>query len=151
MNPTYLTEENASRKKITRFLNYLGMGAYKIGQHDGNILVQDRKSGKIIEEKIPIYIKLALRFFYRHGKGVVGTSFASFCQNITKKQGIKYSSAKSALWVNNFITYHSINMNDFIVPTPYYESFNEFFYRKLAVGARYPSSLDPVKMYLAYW
>ena len=33
-------------------------------------------------------------------------------------------------------------MKDFVVPVPDYQSFNEFFYRKLVPGARSPASID---------
>ena len=49
VNGSYVTEEYASRKTITRLVNYLGLGRYCIGATQGNILVQDRKVGAAVD------------------------------------------------------------------------------------------------------
>ena len=58
-----LTEQYASRKWFTKILSYVTFGNYSIGKTSGNILVQDRSNGQLIEEKMPAYIRLGIRVF----------------------------------------------------------------------------------------
>eukprot|EP00126_Sphaerothecum_destruens_P006722 Sdes_comp19497_c0_seq3m11015 len=49
----FITEANASRGWVTRLGTYLTLGKYRLGEVSGNILVQVRGSGEVIEEKMP--------------------------------------------------------------------------------------------------
>lgn len=61
----FLTEEYASRKWYTKVISYLGYGGYNIGKNNGHVFVQNRVTGKLIEEKIPTYIRLGIRLVYQ--------------------------------------------------------------------------------------
>ena len=54
----FLTEDYASRKWFIRLLSFMSFGGYRIGKNNGNILVQDRKTGKLMEEKMEELLKL---------------------------------------------------------------------------------------------
>ena len=56
---------------------------------------------------------------------------------LTYRQGKKYSTKKSATLIDSFVDYHGINMQDFVIPKEGYETFNDFFYRKLLPGKRF--------------
>lgn len=62
----FLTEEYASRKWYSKVLFYLGYGGYSIGKNNGNIFVQDRVLGKLVEEKIPMNIRIGIRLIYQN-------------------------------------------------------------------------------------
>lgn len=134
---SFLTEEDASRKSIYRYLNKLSLGSYKLGIHEGHVLVQDRLTGKIVEEKIPFYLKMILKLLYRHGRPIVGRVMKKVFSTLTCKHGHKYDLPSSAKKIEGFVRYHQIKMGDFVVPqNGGYRTFNEFFYRKLKPGAR---------------
>ena len=65
----YLTEEYAQRKFLSKFAAYLSFGSYSVGKNNGHILVHDRITGQIIEEKMPTYIRLGIRLLYQTGAG----------------------------------------------------------------------------------
>lgn len=141
----FLTEEYASRKWVSRILSFISFGGYNIGKNSGIILVQDRETGKLIEEKIPAYIRLGLRFLYQ----VRGTKKASevqmiqqLMQNLTEKQGRKFDDPKSVKSIPGFIAYHNLNIDEILDPIESFRTFNEFFYRKLKPEARKLGSRD---------
>ncbi|KAJ3063768.1 hypothetical protein HK102_008389, partial [Quaeritorhiza haematococci] len=63
----FLTQAYATRKWYTKILSYVTYGSYNIGKNNANILVQDRQSGQLIEERMPIYIRLGIRLLYQIG------------------------------------------------------------------------------------
>jgi phosphatidylserine decarboxylase len=46
-------------------------GGYKIGANSANILVQDRLTGQIQEERMSMYVRLGIRLLY---KGLGGSA-----------------------------------------------------------------------------
>jgi phosphatidylserine decarboxylase len=58
------------------------------------------------------------------------------------KQGRKYDDPASAAQIQGFINFHQLNMDEVLVPTNQFKSFNEFFYRQLKPNARPCSAPD---------
>ena len=63
-------------------------------------------------------------------------------KSMSFKQGRKYDDPASAAQIQGFINFHQLNMDEVLVPTKDFKSFNEFFYRELKPGARPCSAPD---------
>jgi phosphatidylserine decarboxylase len=63
-------------------------------------------------------------------------------KSMSFKQGRKYDDPASASQIQGFINFHQLNMDEVLVPTKQFKSFNEFFYRELKPGARPCSAPD---------
>lgn len=50
---------------MTKLMNKVTIGNYKLGANSGNILVQDRLTGQLQEEKMAIYVRLGIRVLYK--------------------------------------------------------------------------------------
>jgi phosphatidylserine decarboxylase len=61
----YVTSSQAQRKFMTKLMNKVTIGNYKLGANSGNILVQDRLTGQLQEEKMAIYVRLGIRVLYK--------------------------------------------------------------------------------------
>lgn len=61
----FVTEAYAQRKWFVNLVNRIGFGKYKTGENNANILVVDRKTGRVIEEKMPVYLRLGMRLLYQ--------------------------------------------------------------------------------------
>lgn len=68
----FLSEAYAQRKWFTRFAARITLGKYEIGKNNGNILIKDRRTGQIVEEKMPIYIRMGIRLLYQSIAGKEG-------------------------------------------------------------------------------
>ena len=145
----FLTEEYASRKWFARFLSFMSFGNYRIGRNNGNILVQDRRTGKLLEEKMPTYIRLGIRILHQNivtyrtaiDFGYVRNIF----QSLTIQQGKKFDHPSSVNNIPNFIKYHKIPVHEIADPLTSFRSFNEFFYRRIKLAEYRPlaSPEDP--------
>ena len=135
----FLTEECASRKWFMRMFSYMSYGGYSIGKNNGNIFIQDRYTGKLIEEKIPSYIRMGLRMLHQN---LIRTQTAKYtlAQRLFKalsiRQGIKFDDPSSKKLIPEFIRYHGIPMEEILKPIEEFATFNEFFYRELKPGSR---------------
>lgn len=139
----FLTEEYASRKWFVRLFSFMSFGGYRIGKNNGNILVQDRRTGKLLEEKIPTYIRLGIRMMAQSPATDWNMARQLF-QTLTIKQGRRFNDPNSVRNIPDFISYHNINMDEVEVPHPGgFRTFNDFFYRKLKPGSRQLASPDP--------
>lgn len=56
--------------------------------------------------------------------------------NMTMRQGRRFDSTKSAREIPSFIAFHKLDMSEVRDPLHSFKTFNQFFYRKLRVGAR---------------
>ncbi|KAL7746515.1 phosphatidylserine decarboxylase [Sorochytrium milnesiophthora] len=136
----FLTEAYTKRNILARVLDRFAFGKYVAGDNNANILVLDRLTGQLVEEKIPTYIRLGIRMMYR--KGQTQTSPAQFhrikvmLRNLTMKQGRKFNDPASVKEIAPFVKYHKLNMDEVLLPPNGFANFNEFFYRKLIPGAR---------------
>ena len=61
-----MTESFAARGFASRFVNRLVAGDYKMNEDNGNIFVSDRKTGSLLEEKIPGFVRMSLRAIYQN-------------------------------------------------------------------------------------
>ena len=61
----FVTSSQAQRKWYSKVINKVGYGGYKLGANSANILVQDRITGQINEEKMSVYVRLGIRLLYK--------------------------------------------------------------------------------------
>ncbi|ORY01148.1 hypothetical protein K493DRAFT_278223 [Basidiobolus meristosporus CBS 931.73] len=141
----FVPEAYAQRKWFTRAVNRLGYGRYRIGQNNANIIVQDRATGQLIEEKIPAYIRLGIRLLYKNiaSKSAVDIrAIRRLLKTSSLKQGRKFDDPVSVRDIRPFIQFHQINTDEIQDPLESFQNFNQFFYRKLKPGSRPLASPD---------
>lgn len=61
----FVTTSQAQRKWYSKVITKIGYGGYKIGANSANILVQDRITGQINEERMSVYVRLGIRLLYK--------------------------------------------------------------------------------------
>ena len=103
-------------------------------QNSANIIVQNRLTGQLEEEKMQVYVRLGIRLLYKGWKsrmeGARGTwphlgiMFACLCcltslctarrllKSLSIKQGLKYDSPESARDIPTFIAFHKLNVDE---------------------------------------
>ena len=133
LQPSYVSSEFASKRWFSKVLIKLTYGKYAVGSNNANILVQDRDSGVVIEEKISAHVKLGMRIIY-NGRGTETKKFKTLLKNMSIKQGRKFDDPLSVKQIDSFIKFHSLDLSQCLDTE--YKTFNEFFYRKLKPGSR---------------
>lgn len=101
----------------------------------GNFVVYDRITKKCVEEKIPVFSKMAMRAVYSvlPRQPEVAKEFLS---KMTRIVGNKYNDPKSRRHISEFIRFYEINVDDLADPISSYQNFNEFFRRKMKAHSR---------------
>ena len=61
----FVTSSQAQRKWYSKVITKISYGGYKIGANSANILVQDRITGQINEERMSVYVRLGIRLLYK--------------------------------------------------------------------------------------
>ena len=61
----FVTSSQAQRKWYSKVITKVGYGGYKLGANSANILVQDRMTGQINEERMSVYVRLGIRLLYK--------------------------------------------------------------------------------------
>lgn len=61
----FVTSSQAQRNWYSKVITKIGYGGYKLGANSANILVQDRITGQINEEKMSVYVRLGIRLLYK--------------------------------------------------------------------------------------
>jgi phosphatidylserine decarboxylase len=61
----FVTASQAQRKWYSKIVTKISYGGYKLGANSANILVQDRITGQINEEKMSVYVRLGIRLLYK--------------------------------------------------------------------------------------
>ncbi|CCF60451.1 hypothetical protein KAFR_0K00950 [Kazachstania africana CBS 2517] len=140
LKASYVSSEFASKRWFSKVLIKLTYGRYALGKNNANILVQDRETGIIIEEKISAHVKVGMRILY-NGKGPETKKFKRLLKVMSIRQGRKFDSPLSVKQIEPFIKFHSLDTSECLETE--YKCFNEFFYRKLKPGSRTPESPDP--------
>lgn len=135
LKPSYVSSDFASKRWFSRVLIKLTYGKYALGSNNANILVQDRDTGIILEEKISGHVKLGMRIIY-NGKGKESRKFKALLKSLSIRQGKKFDDPASTRQIESFIKFHSLNMSE--CEEVSYKTFNEFFYRRLKAGSRNP-------------
>ncbi|ABN64912.2 phosphatidylserine decarboxylase, partial [Scheffersomyces stipitis CBS 6054] len=134
---TYTTPQSASRKWFSKVLIKMTYGKYVLGGNNANILVQDRNTGLIMEEKMGVYVRLGIRLLYKGLDKAKTKRIRILLKKLSVKQGIKFDSPQSKNDIDSFIKFHKLNLSECLETDPSkYASFNEFFYRRLKQGAR---------------
>jgi len=134
-----ITEAYTSRKWYSKVIKFVGYGQYSIGKNNANILVQDRESGLIIEEKMSAFVRLGIRLLYKSAgsdKATDAKLVKNLLATLSFRQGKIYDSPSSVKEILPFIKFHKLNTEEILDPLPSFKNFNEFFYRKLKPGAR---------------
>ena len=61
----FVTSSQAQRKWYSKVITKIGYGGYKLGANSANILIQDRITGQINEERMSVYVRLGIRLLYK--------------------------------------------------------------------------------------
>lgn len=133
----YVTASQAQRKFFTKILTKVTAGAYSLGANSANIIVQDRETGHLQEEKMAVYVRIGIRVLYKGAKGNMQSSrVRKLLKSMSVKQGLRYDSPQSAAEIPAFIAFHKLNIDEIRDPIESFKTFNEFFYRKLKPESR---------------
>jgi phosphatidylserine decarboxylase len=134
----FVTASQAQRKWYSKVVTKISYGGYKLGANSANILVQDRTTGLIEEERMSVYVRLGIRLLY---KGLKSSAMEQkrakkLLKSMSVKQGRKYDDPASAREIGPFIAFHQLDMSEVLLPMNQFKNFNEFFYRALKPEAR---------------
>ncbi|PWZ02399.1 hypothetical protein BCV70DRAFT_156823 [Testicularia cyperi] len=133
----YVTASQAQRKWYTKVVNKISQGNYQLGANSANIIVQDRRSGELMEEKMQVYVRLGIRLLYQGARSrMEGARVKRMLKNMSVKQGVKFDSPSSAREIAGFIAFHNLDVDEILDPLESFETFNQFFFRKLKPDAR---------------
>ncbi|KAF2398677.1 hypothetical protein EJ06DRAFT_557888 [Trichodelitschia bisporula] len=140
----FVTASQAQRKWYSKVITKISYGGYKLGANSANILVQDRITGQINEERMSVYVRLGIRLLY---KGLKASSMEKkkikkLLRSLSIKQGKKYDDPASAVQIDDFINFHQLDMSEVLLPKEQFKNFNQFFYRALKPDARPCSAPD---------
>ncbi|KAF2646239.1 hypothetical protein P280DRAFT_464476 [Massarina eburnea CBS 473.64] len=140
----FVTSSQAQRKWYSKVITKISYGGYKLGANSANILVQDRITGQINEERMSVYVRLGIRLLY---KGLKASSMEKkrirkLLRSLSFKQGKKYDDPASTAEIPGFVAFHQLDMSEVLLPTSEFKNFNEFFYRALKPDARPCSAPD---------
>uniref|UniRef100_A0A8H7K7V8 Phosphatidylserine decarboxylase proenzyme 2 n=1 Tax=Bionectria ochroleuca TaxID=29856 RepID=A0A8H7K7V8_BIOOC len=144
----FVTASQAQRKWYSKVITKISYGGYKLGANSANILVQDRITGQINEEKMSVYVRLGIRMLYKGLKSreMENKRIRKMLKNLSIKQGKKFDDPASREEIEKFIEFHRLNMDEVLLPLNEFNNFNEFFYRALKPGARPCSAPDNSKI-----
>lgn len=137
VSASYVTPSQAQRKLVSKIINKVAVGQYSLGANSANILVQDRLTGQLQEEKMAVYVRIGIRVLYKGARTqMAGARARKLLKSMSVKQGTKYNSPSSAADIMPFIAFHNLNVAEIRDPLSSFKTFNEFFYRKLKPEAR---------------
>ncbi|KAK3403478.1 phosphatidylserine decarboxylase-domain-containing protein [Sordaria brevicollis] len=134
----FVTSSQAQRKWYSKVITKISYGGYKVGANSANILVQDRITGQINEEKMSVYVRLGIRLLYKGLKSnnMETKRIRKLLKSLSVKQGKKYDDPNSKAEIPKFIQFHGLDLSEVALPLDEFKNFNEFFYRALKPGAR---------------
>ncbi|GEQ67314.1 hypothetical protein JCM33374_g978 [Metschnikowia sp. JCM 33374] len=134
---SFVSPQIASKRWFSKVLIKLTYGKYQLGSNSANILVQDRSTGLVMEEKMSVTVRLGIRLLYKGLDKAKTKRIRSLLQRLSVKQGIKFDHPSSTKDIPAFISFHKLDLSDCLITDPtMFPTFNEFFYRKLKPGAR---------------
>ncbi|KAI9344847.1 phosphatidylserine decarboxylase-domain-containing protein [Zopfochytrium polystomum] len=117
----------------------------EVWRNNGSILVKDRLTKQVVEERIPIFERLGIRLMY-HSASSRGSrdkrAVTNLLSSLSVNTGRNFDDPSSRDDISAFIAQHNIAMDDVQLPLSSFKTFNEFFYRKLKPEARKPASND---------
>ncbi|POS82965.1 hypothetical protein EPUL_004974 [Erysiphe pulchra] len=134
----FVTSSQARRKWYSKVVTKISYGGYKLGANSANILVQDRITGEINEERMSVYVRLGIRLLYNglKSKEMEKKRIRKLLRSLSQKQGVKYDDPASRAEIPKFIQFHQLDVSEVFSPIESFKNFNEFFFRKLKPGAR---------------
>ncbi|KAK4657863.1 phosphatidylserine decarboxylase [Podospora pseudocomata] len=134
----FVTSSQAQRKWYSKVITKISYGGYKLGANSANILVQDRITGQINEEKMSVYVRLGIRLLYKGLKSnnMEKKRIRKLLKSLSIKQGKKYDDPASKAEIPKFIAFHGLDLSEVLLPLDQFKNFNEFFYRALKPDAR---------------
>jgi phosphatidylserine decarboxylase len=140
----FVTQSQAQRKWYSKVINKVSYGGYKLGANSANILVQDRLTGQINEERMSVYVRLGIRLLYKAlgSREMEKRRIRKMLRSLSIKQGKKYDDPASVSQIDGFINFHQLDMSEVLLPRSEFKNFNEFFYRALKPEARPCSAPD---------
>ncbi|OQV10084.1 hypothetical protein CLAIMM_14130 isoform 2 [Cladophialophora immunda] len=140
----FVTQSQAQRKWYSKVITKISYGGYKLGANSANILVQDRITGQINEERMSVYVRIGIRLLYKGlGAGEMEKKrIKKMLRSLSIKQGKKFDDPASVAQIPGFIAFHQLDMSEVLLPTSDFRNFNEFFYRALKPNARPCSAPD---------
>ncbi|MCJ1311793.1 phosphatidylserine decarboxylase [Agyrium rufum] len=140
----FVTSSQAQRKWYSKVITKIGYGGYKLGANSANILVQDRLTGQINEERMSVYVRLGIRLLYKglKSRDMETKRIRKLLKTLSIKQGRKYDNPASARDIRTFINFHQLDMSEVARKVEDFKTFNEFFYRALKPNARPCSAPD---------
>ena len=140
----FVTASQAQRKWYSKVITKISYGGYKLGANSANILVQDRLTGQINEERMSVYVRLGIRLLYKAlgSREMEKKRIKKMLRSLSIKQGKKYDDPASAAQISGFINFHRLDMSEVLRPTEDFKNFNQFFYRQLKPDARPCSAPD---------
>lgn len=142
---SYDTPQVASRRWFSKVLIKLTYGRYKLGSNSANILVQDRSTGIVLEEKMSVAVRLGIRLLYRGLDKAKSKRVRILLRKLSVKQGAKFDNPKLKRDIESFIRFHKLDLSDCLITDPErFKTFNDFFYRELKPGARPIEGLSQV-------
>ncbi|KAI9265639.1 phosphatidylserine decarboxylase-domain-containing protein [Sporodiniella umbellata] len=131
------SEAQAQRKWFVKLVSKVGYGKYSAGTNNANIIVQDRATGQLIDERMSVYIRLGMRLVYKGMRtGIQSKTAKRILANMSIKQGRRFDHPLSKREIPSFIKFHQLDLTDVLQPLESFNTFNEFFYRELKPGAR---------------
>ncbi|KAJ3501083.1 hypothetical protein NM208_g17011 [Fusarium decemcellulare] len=140
----FVTASQAQRKWYSKVITKISYGGYKLGANSANILVQDRLTGQINEEKMSVYVRLGIRLLYKglKSRDMENKRIRKLLKSLSIKQGKKFDDPASKEEIEKFIEFHGLDMSEVLLSLDEFKNFNEFFYRALKPGARPCSAPD---------
>ncbi|KAL4897367.1 phosphatidylserine decarboxylase-domain-containing protein [Aspergillus ambiguus] len=134
----FVTSSQAQRKWYSKVITKISYGGYRLGANSANILVQDRITGQINEERMSVYVRLGIRLLYKGLKSreMEKKRIRKILKSLSIKQGRKYDDPDSASQIRDFINFHQLDMSEVLLPIEKFKTFNEFFYRQLKPDSR---------------
>ncbi|KAJ5749322.1 uncharacterized protein N7511_011018 [Penicillium nucicola] len=144
----FVTSSQAQRKWYSKVITKISYGGYKLGANSANILVQDRITGQINEERMSVYVRLGIRLLYKgiKSRDMEKKRIRRVLRSLSVKQGRKYDDPASASQIQDFINFHQLDMSEVLLPFEKFRNFNEFFYRALKPDARPCSAPEEPKI-----
>lgn len=134
---SYVTPQVAARRWFSKVLIKLSYGKYQLGGNSAIILVQDRSTGLVLEEKMSVTVRLGIRLLYKGLDKAKSKRLRSLLRKLSLKQGLKFDSPQLTRDIASFIDFHKLDLSECqIADYAKFTSFNDFFYRKLRNGTR---------------
>ncbi|KAL8672367.1 MAG: hypothetical protein Q9168_003163 [Polycauliona sp. 1 TL-2023] len=140
----FVTSSQAQRKWYSKVITKISYGGYKLGANSANILVQDRLTGQINEERMSVYVRLGIRLLYKglKSRDMEKKRIRKMLRTLSFKQGRKYDDPNSVRDIQSFVNFHQLDMSEVLKPIDQFKNFNQFFYRELKPDARPCSAPD---------